>query len=331
MTFQRKTLIIGAGISGLLAGQILSRAGHPVTILEKSRGVGGRMATRRFKNGVFDHGAQFFTVRDPQFQYWVDRWVQQKNVFEWTRSFSKPGDLPQTNGHPRYRGANGMTAIPKEISKDLDIHLQTRVNSISRSDKSWIAESENGKIFDASQLILTAPVPQSLSLLRTGLVSLPDREMERLQSIYYHPCIAVLVLLKGPSKIPPPGGIKIDSSPLQWLADNTQKGISPKSTAITIHATADFSRQNFNQNPDQLAETLIMAAEPWIGDDIQDWQLHKWRYSQPAHIYTERFLEIPGSQPLFFAGDAFGGPRVEGAALSGMAVGVYLREGAPVK
>jgi predicted NAD/FAD-dependent oxidoreductase len=326
MTAQGKTLIIGAGISGLFAGQILSRAGHPVTIFEKSRGVGGRMATRRLKNGVFDHGAQFFTVRDPQFQSWVDLWVQQGKAVEWTRSFSNPGDVPETNGHPRYRGANGMTAIPKELSKDLDIYLQTRVKSISRPGELWIAEAEDGKVFDASQLVLTAPVSQSLRLLKTGGVSLPDREMESLQSIQYHPCIAVLVLLDGPSKIPPPGGIKLDSSPIQWLADNTQKGISPKSTAVTIHAAVDFSVQNFDQAPDQLADTLITAAKPWLGDDIQDWQLHKWRYSQTVQFYPGRFLEIQGPPPLFFAGDGFGGPRVEGAVLSGMAVAFQLLE-----
>ena len=284
------------------------------------------MATRRFKNGVFDHGAQFFTVRDPQFQDWVDLWMKQGKAVEWTRSFSKPGDVPETNGHSRYRGVNGMTAIPKALSQHLDIQLQTHVKSISKNDKFWIAEAEDGKVFDAGQLILTAPVPQSLSLLKTGGVFLPDGELKRLQSIQYQPCIAVLVLLNSSSKIPPPGGIKLDSSPIQWLADNTQKGISPESTAVTIHASADFSHQNFDQTPDQLADTLITASKPWLGDDIQDWQLHKWRYSQPAQFYPERFLEIQGPPPLFFAGDGFGGPRVEGAALSGMAVTFQLLE-----
>ena len=150
--------------------------------------------------------------------------------------------------------------------------------------------------------------------------------LSRVQSIQYHPCIAVLVLLNAPSKIPPPGGIKLDSSPIQWLADNTQKGISPKSNAVTIHAAADFSRQNYDRNPKELAETLITAAKPWLEDDIQDWQVHKWRYSQPAQIVSKRFLEIPDLTSLFFAGDGFGGPRVEGAALSGMAAAFQLLE-----
>jgi predicted NAD/FAD-dependent oxidoreductase len=219
-----------------------------------------------------------------------------------------------------------MTTIPKELSQDLEIHLRTHVKSVTKYDELWSAEIEDGKVFDAGQLILTAPVPQSLSLLKTGGVSLPDREMVRLQSIQYHPCIAVLVLLNGPSKILPPGGIKLDQSPIQWLADNSQKGISPNATAVTIHAAADFSYQNFDLNPDQQAEKLITAAKPWLGDDIQDWQVHKWRYSQPAQMYPERFLEVPDVLPVYFAGDAFGGPRVEGAALSGIAVAQHLMQ-----
>ena len=166
-------------------------------------------------------------------------------------------------------------------------------------------------------------------MLKTGDIALPEDEVQRLQALHYHPCIALLVLLDGPSKIPPPGGIKLDSNPLQWLADNSQKGISPKSTAVTIHASADFSRQHFDRNPDQLAEMLITAAEPWLGDDIRDWQVHKWRYSHPAQIFPEQFLEIPNLPSLFFAGDAFGSPRVEGAALSGMAVANHLLDRLP--
>ncbi len=324
MTQQEKTLIIGAGISGLFAGQILSQVGHPVTILEKSRGVGGRMATRRFNKGVFDHGAQFFTVRDPQFQRWVDRWVQQGIALEWERKFSKPGETPEGNGHPRYRGLKGMTSIPKELSQSIDIHLNTRVVSISNDGEIWLVETENGGDFSATHLILTAPVPQSLSLLEMGSVSLPERESESLQTIQYHPCIAGLVLLDGPSGIPAPGGMKFDSGPIQWLADNTQKGISPQAAAVTIHASAHFSRQNFDLEPEQLADTLIREAEPWLGSSVQEWQLQKWRYSQPVQIYPERYLKIPIPLPLFFAGDAFGGPRVEGAALSGMAVAQHL-------
>ena len=156
MTTQRKTLIVGAGISGLLAAQILSETGHLVTILEKSHGVGGRMATRRFENGIFDHGAQFFTVRDPQFQNWVERWLQREKAVEWTRSFSKPGNRPESKGHPRYRGVNGMTAIagfPAALRRrcGFDDHMNTVCAEMGRNGKyqsEWGVEGQSirGKI-----------------------------------------------------------------------------------------------------------------------------------------------------------------------------------------
>ena len=161
-------------------------------------------------------------------------------------------------------------------------------------------------------------------MLEAGGVSLPASDDEQLRPIQYHPCIALMVLLDGPSTIPAPGWMRLESDPIDWIADNTQKGISPKASAVTIHASAEFSHRYFDSNHDQLAEQLLLAAKPWLGEDVQDWQLHKWRYSQPKQVYPERFMEIPALPGLYFAGDAFGGPRVEGAALSGIALGNHL-------
>ena len=326
MEQESKTLIIGAGISGLMAGKTLSSSGYPVTILEKSNEVGGRMATRRFKGGVFDHGAQFITARNPQFIKLVEGLENEGIVRQWSQGFQESGATTRPDGHPRYMGIGGMTSIAKKLSQDLEVHLQTAAMAIYFDGELWHIQTIDGRTYNGDYLILTAPIPQSLSLLEAGGVSYKKREAELLQAIQYHPCLAVLVLLDGPSQIPNPGGIKFESGPIQWLGDNTQKGISPKVTAVTIHASAEFSRQNFELNPEQIFEPLITAAKPWLGGGIQDWQLHKWRYSQPLYTYPERFLKIPGYPSLFIAGDAFGGSRVEGAALSGIAVALRVLE-----
>lgn len=326
MKIRSDTLVVGAGISGLLAGKMLSQAGIDVSVIEKSRGVGGRMATRRFKEGVFDHGAQFFTVREPGFQRWVDLWIQEGVVNLWARSFKTQDERLKPEGNPRFRGVNGMTTIAKYLSPDLNINLRITVKSIFHDGKMWIARTEDGEEIGADHVILTAPVPQSLKLLKAGGVSIPGRELDVLQNIGYHPCIALLVLLDSPSRVPAPGGMKFDSGPIQWIGDNSQKGISPNAAAVTIHASPDFSQENFDLSPEALVSSLILAAEPWLGENIQDWQIHKWRFSQPKNIYPEYFLEIPGMRGLYMAGDAFGGPRVEGAALSGMAAAAHLLE-----
>jgi predicted NAD/FAD-dependent oxidoreductase len=321
-----ETLIIGAGISGLLAGKILSQAGIDVSILEKSRGVGGRMATRRFENGVFDHGAQYFTARDRKFRQWVNAWQEVKAIESWFGHDPKADIFPTRKNHPRFIGVKGMTSVPKELAKGLVIQTNTHVKSISNKDNLWVARTERGDRYNGSRIIISAPIPQSLNLLESGGVSLPKNNLEALHAIDYQPCIAGLVLMKRPSAIPSPGGKQFDQGNIQWMGDNTQKGISPKMTAVTIHASPDFSRENFALPAQELAGSLIAAASPWLGQEVLDWQIHKWHYSKPIKTYSEKFLEIPELSGLYIIGDGFGGAKVEGAALSGIEVAHYLRE-----
>ena len=109
-------LIIGAGMAGLTAAQELQRAGRRVLVLDKSRGIGGRMATRRIGDATFDHGAQFITARDARFVSAMEEWERQGVVKEWCRGFSAEAD-----GHPRWRGDPSMTSLAKHLAQGLEI------------------------------------------------------------------------------------------------------------------------------------------------------------------------------------------------------------------
>jgi predicted NAD/FAD-dependent oxidoreductase len=77
--------VIGSGLSGLSCERTLADHGFTVTVFEKSRGVGGRMATRRAEDNLsFDHGAQYFTARDSRFKRYVDSWLHDAIVAPWT-------------------------------------------------------------------------------------------------------------------------------------------------------------------------------------------------------------------------------------------------------
>ncbi|MEP4556332.1 FAD-dependent oxidoreductase, partial [Cobetia amphilecti] len=75
--------IIGAGIAGLSAATRLAAQGHAVTIFEKARGPGGRLASRRTSEGPIDIGAQYFTARDPRFQSALEQWRAAGVVATW--------------------------------------------------------------------------------------------------------------------------------------------------------------------------------------------------------------------------------------------------------
>ena len=315
------TLVIGAGLSGLCAAGDLQQAGHSVLLVDKGRGLGGRLAGRRIGEASFDHGAQFMTTRHPRFAETVKQWVAAGIAEEWYSSF--PGLSSSDGGHPRYRGIPSMTAVAKQLASGLNILQSVRVETIAQFDQLWQVTLDNGDTQTARSLVITSPVPQSLELLAN--FPLADDKRARLERIEYEACIAVMAVLDSPSKIPAPGAMLLDSGPIAWLGDNQQKGVS-KLPAMTIHGSADFSQQHFDLDRQQAGQLLIDAAQPYLGANVTDYQVHGWRYSKPSVVDPEACMLISSDNhpPLVLAGDAFNGPRVEGAVVSGWAAAEAL-------
>jgi predicted NAD/FAD-dependent oxidoreductase len=276
------------------------------------------MATRRFKGGVFDHGAQFFTVRDPRFQETVQKFENDGVVKYWAKGFPNADGGQKVDGYMRYRGNPGMTAIPKALAQGLDVRLSNRVEAVGVQDGRWQAITESGEVYYGAGLIMTPPVPQSLQLLESRGVQLPPQMAIQLQNIAYHPCIALLAILEKKSRIPEPGGMRVKEGAIRWIADNQQKGISPDVPAVTIHAAPDFSWTYWESEADVIAERLLSEAKSWVIGPVQSFQVHRWRYSQPIERSGALQMLLHDPLPLIFAGDAFSGGRVEGAALSGL-------------
>ncbi|MBL8205021.1 MAG: FAD-dependent oxidoreductase [Blastocatellia bacterium] len=321
--------IVGAGMTGLMAARELQSHGIKVIVIDKGRSVGGRMATRWIEiegneKGFFDHGAQFFTVRDPWFQSFVDEWISAGLVREWARGFAQGDDLPHHDGHPRYCGTAGMNAIARHLATGLDVRVNTKVESLTRQAEQWSLALESGAAIQADALLLTPPVPQSLALLNAGDCSLPDGARHALERITYDSCFAVMAVLDAPARLPEPGALQLQQEPIAWIADNHRKGISPDAFTVTIHAGPDFTREHWEADHETVARKLLHAAGEWVRAPVKSWQVHRWRYSQPRLTHPEPCLFVNDAAPLIFAGDAFGAPRVEGAALSGLAAAAAL-------
>lgn len=316
-------IVVGTGLSGLVAARTLQDAGMSVICLDKARGPGGRLATRRIQNGVADHGAQFFTVRTGEFQKQVDEWLHSGHVFVWSRGWSD-GSLKRTvgDGHPRYAAKGGMNSLAKLLAESLsDLRYNARVLAIQRQQDSWIVNLEEGNPLTASVVILTAPVPQSLEMTREVELAVLDRQM--LERIQYGPCLCGLFTIEGEIDLPESGALQDFNSPIYWIADNQVKGISPSERIITMHVEERYSRLHYD-DPDATTLAFIeQSLRPRLKDGaiIKDAQLKKWRYSVPLTTHPYDILHAQGL-PLIFAGDAFGGRgRIEGAYLSGMAAG----------
>lgn len=317
---QHKTdvLIVGAGMAGLTAAAELQQNGHKVIVFDKGHGVGGRVASRRIGRATFDHGAQFMTARDPRFAATIDEWRRIGVVEEWYRNPAQG-----TEGHPRWRGKPAMSAVAKHLASGLKVLLDKRIVLVRSDAAGWVAELENGETVCAGAVLLTPPVPQSLALLDAGLVDIPAKERAGLESMDYDSCLAIMLVLDGPSKIPPPGFLSPREGPIAWIADNQMKGTSA-TPAVTIHTTATFSREHWDRDQRESIQELLRASEAWLGSEIIESQFHRWCYSKPIHANENLCLVLRQSPPLVLAGDAFAGPRLEGAVISGWAAADVL-------
>lgn len=315
-----------------MAAGVLVVNGHKVTLVDKGRSVGGRLATRRLGPGLADHGAQFFTVRNERFRQYVDEWEAAGLAYVWGTGWSD-GSLVDTpdDGHPRYAIHGGMNALAKHLANEqtrigATIITNQRITQVAQEHDQWLAVDEAHQAYRADVLIVTPPVPQSLALLDAGNVTLDTADRAALEQVTYAPCLCGLFWLEGNITLPAPGALQRPGTDISWVADNQAKGISPDATLITVHAGPEYSRQYYDAPDEELLATFQASLQPFMSGRIttHDAQLKRWRYALPTVIHPERFLQATGVLPLFFGGDAFGHPRVEGAVLSGLAIGDAL-------
>jgi predicted NAD/FAD-dependent oxidoreductase len=336
-----RVVVVGAGLSGLMAAGRLQANDHEVVVLDKGRSPGGRLATRRIEveagTARFDHGAQFFTVRTDEVALLVRAWTGQGLVREWCRGFTHGSADPDAHsasvpgdGFPRYVVEGGMSALAKHLARDLDVRCSTLAFAVRATDDSagrpWTVAIDDGTTLDADAVVVTCPLPQAYALLVGSGVELPD-DLVRTE---YDRTIGLLAVLDRPGAVPAPGGVQRSAdgataptnSIFSWIGDNAAKGISDI-PALTFHADPLWSEQHWDEPLPALESALRDAAAPWLADAvIVSAQVKKWRFATPRTLWPEPCwvggsVEWPSS--IVLAGDAFDGPRVEGAIRSGLA------------
>ena len=314
-------IIVGAGISGLVAATYLQRHHVKVQIIEKSHSVGGRMATRKMNKAIFDHGAQFMTTREVAFREMVEGWLEEGLVRPWFK-----GPL----GNMRYVGVNGMTIVPNALSSVLDVQLSQKVTGLNFKNKTWTVTTEHEsearkQTFNSEFLIVTAPVPQALDLVRRSNVEIDYDEEEELERIRYLKAITVLAQLDGPAGLSNPGAMDLNHPVLRWIGDNSVKGVSPIPGSISITSSSQFAERYWDAPDEERIPLLLQAARPFLKNDVIESFAHRWGFSEPTRLYKEKqpfrksyFLDE--EHHLGMCGDGFGGPRIEAAAMSGLAL-----------
>lgn len=322
-----RVAVIGAGLAGLVAARTLQDYGLDVSVFDKSRGVGGRLATRRANSGVFfDHGAQYFTVRDCRFARYVRSWMETGLVQPWQAKIVEIRDgqvVADKSDHQRYVGAPAMNSIAQHLAAELKLTRETRVDRLCYEEPRWRLRSVEGNdlgLYD--YVLINCPPKQVADLLPIGH-SLADV----VQQAEMEPCWSLLVELEKPLELDYQAAF-IHNSPLAWIASDSSKPDRPEGVTWIMHASSQWSLRHLEDDPDDVSAELLDAFSAATGEHITDpitIAAHRWRYAKP-----KRALDAPclwdSATKLGACGDWCGGPRVEGAFLSGAAMaGTLLR------
>jgi len=323
--------IVGAGLSGLMAGRQLADSGLNVAIFESAPVAGGRAMTHSVGRGRADSGAQFFTARAPEFAAIVAQWLRGGLIFEWSQGWSD-GSLGEAvaDGYPRYAARGGFAMLAEQLAKGLPIYRSCPVESLSIRDDRWIVAGPNlSSTVLARAALLCLPVPEALLILAEGGVAMPAEEYQILSAIRYGRCLCGLFEIDGTDEMPFPGAVQRPDQSITWVADNLRKGVSPTSRTITAHAGRAVSQTYWSISDADVLAWMWAEIGGWFSADTQvtDARLIRWPYAVPLSTHQERYLLSRLTPPLAFAGDAFDGPRVEGAVLSGLAAAGALFAG----
>ncbi len=312
--------VIGAGLSGVVAARTLTGHGHQVQIFEKARGGGGRMTTRRVQGYAFDHGAQYFTARDPHFHQRVDQWESAGIVQPWEgriRVVGSGGIHTETHSHRRYVGVPGMSAVARHLAENLDVAWSTRVDGIRKAERHMMLVDESGHDLGAFDIVVTsAPAEQSAHLL-AGHTPIS----EKLSAVRMTPCWAVMLVFETPLDLPFDGAFIHDSA-LSWASRNSSKPGRGEGDTWVLHANGAWSTEHYELDPQKVIQRLtdsFFSVVPFPAVVPAFATAHRWRYAQAENALTVGALWDADAM-VGVCGDWCAGSRVEGAYLSGAAM-----------
>jgi photolyase PhrII len=301
--------IVGAGVAGTACARALIDAGHEVTLFDKGRAPGGRASTRvTDEHHAFDHGAQYFTVRDDRFRRFVDSWRHEQMVAPWTPRMNRPTDDDMLVAVP------GMSALLQRMLTGIDVHFGRRVTVIQPQGSQWRLQVNDVEVSGFDAVVVATPAPQAAMLL----VDIEPSLATHIQSALMMPTWAAMFVFDQPPHV----GFDVivhKDEPVRWLARESSKPGRHPGPRWVAHAGATFSAAHVDSSAEQVLPLLqeevcrqLGGAKPLFA------AAHLWRYA-----FVQRALDVDcvasADGRLLACGDWCLGTHVEAAFLSGTA------------
>jgi len=307
--------VIGAGMAGLACARELARADVRVTVFERSRGLGGRLATRRDGSLAWDLGAQFLTARSPLFRSVIEAGSRAGTVLRWCPRVREDDRQWERPIEEWLVGAPGMSAVVRPLARNLDIRIGVGVHELLAGQRGWELLTDAGtpsEVFDA--LAVAVPAPQALVLLGPH-----GQGFHRISEVRMAPCWAATFALDRPIDT----GSDVyrwSSGPLGWAACDSSKPQRPTGAECwVLHASASWSREHLGDDADAIAQQLWRTFATACGIERtapRALRAHRWRHASVEQPLGKPFI-VDEESAVGACGDWCTAPRVEAAFDSG--------------
>ncbi len=329
-----RVAVVGAGVAGLGCARELAAHGARVTVFDAGDSPGGRVATLVSDAGAYDHGAQYFTVSDERFGAAVRSWEAEGVVQRWNGrmlSFSSGGAEDKTRAVERFVAVPGMLRLGVHLARDLDVRYRSTVARVGRDGAGWRVECVNalpdGESFVCDVVCVATPSTQAAAMLRelTPLAEIAA-------TVNWDPCWAAMMALPRASGAEFDAAFFNDDPILGWCARDSSKPrrgtVAGVAERWVLHARPRWSRRFFQMDEAEVAKWLIRAFSARIRRPLSPTHVTavRWQNATPLNPLSQTHLWDAG-QRLGIAGDWCGGPRVENAYLSGVALAQEVLRG----
>jgi renalase len=337
-------IVVGAGMAGLVCARRLQQAGYRVKVLEKSRGLGGRLATQRVGAQPVDKGCRFITPTTDLTRELMQQLQSQGQIRRWQPAcydVSTVGTLIGATPAEAWIAPQGMTAIAKFLAAPLDVQRQSRVAALASTTKAWqISLTDDSVSADAElqarAIVLATPAPQALEILQTLQAQLDPELLTTLEAVTFE---ASITLFAGYSQVPAAElaanaqGWSVTGSPdtdFAWAGLDSGKRDRPSQPTVVVQSCDRFAQPYLSAcDLAEAGQHLLAQTAKNLGPSLKqpEWmQVHRWRYATTKNSLAEQSLMTSSPRPLACCGDWCGGADVNAAITSGWVTAANIHQ-----